>query len=67
MAGVISPMTADAAFFIDTAILIAISQLMLLFAFTKKKTDRVEGAICVLIYIAYTAYIIMRAFHIWIF
>jgi cation:H+ antiporter len=67
MAGVISPMTADASFFIDTAILIAISQLMLLFAFTKKKTDRVEGAICVLIYIAYTAYIIMRAFHIWIF
>lgn len=67
MAGVISPMTADASFFIDTAILIAISLLMLLFAFTKNKTDRVEGAICVLIYIAYTAYIIMRAFHIWIF
>ena len=25
------------------------------------------GSICVLIYIGYTAYIIMRAFHIWIF
>lgn len=67
MAGVISPMTADASFFIDTGILIAISLLMLLFAFTKRKTGRVEGAICVLIYIAYTAYIIMRAFNIWIF
>ena len=67
MAGVISPMTADAAFFVDTGILIGICLLMLLFAFTKKKTDRVEGSICVLIYIGYTAYIIMRAFHIWIF
>ena len=67
MTGVITPMTADAAFFIDTGILIGVSLLMLLFAFTKKKTDRVEGAICVLIYVAYTAYIIMRAFHIWIF
>ncbi len=67
MAGVISPMTADAAFFVDTGILIGISLLMLLFAFTKRKTDRVEGGICVLIYIGYTAYIIMRAFHIWIF
>ena len=67
MAGVIQPMTADSAFFIDTGILIGVSLIMLLFAFTKKKTDRVEGAISVLIYIAYTAYIIMRAFHIWIF
>ena len=67
MAGVIKPMTADAAFFIDTGILIAVSLVMLFFAFTKRKTDRVEGAASVLIYIAYTAYIIMRAFHIWIF
>jgi cation:H+ antiporter len=67
MAGVISPMTADSAFFIDTGILIGICLLMLLFAFTKRKTDRVEGGICVLIYTGYTAYIIMRAFHIWIF
>ncbi len=65
--GVIKPMTADGAFFIDTGILIGISALMLLFAFTKKKISRPEGAICVLIYVAYTAYIIMRAYHIWIF
>ena len=67
LAGVIKPMTADDAFFIDTGILIGVSALMLLFAFTKKKTGRLEGAVCVLIYGAYTAYIIMRAFHIWIF
>lgn len=67
MAGVISPMGAEAAFLIDTGILIGICLLMLLFAFTKRKTSRVEGATCVLIYIAYTAYIIMRAYNIWIF
>ena len=67
MAGVIKPLTADAAFFIDTGILLGISALMLLFAFTKRKISRVEGITCVLIYVAYTAYIIMRAFHIWIF
>lgn len=67
MAGVITPMDADVEFFIDTGILIAVSLVMLLFAFTKKKTDRLEGAICVLMYAAYTAYIIMRAYGIWIF
>ena len=67
MAGVIKPLTADAAFFIDTGILLGISALMLLFAFTKRKIGRVEGITCVLIYVAYTAYIIMRAYHIWIF
>ena len=51
----------------DTGILIGVSSMMLLFAYTGKKTNRVEGAISLLVYIAYTAYIIMRAFHIWIF
>ncbi len=67
MAGTISPMNADSAFFIDTGILIVVSVMMLIFAWTGKKTNRVEGAISTLTYIAYTAYIIMRAFHIWIF
>ena len=67
LAGVISPMTADSAFFIDTAILIGASAMMLIFAFTNRKTGRAEGAISTLVYCAYTAYIIMRAFSIWIF
>ena len=67
IAGVIKPMNADGAFFIDSGILIGVSALMLLFAFTKKKTSRPEGAVCVLIYVAYTVYIIMRAYGIWIF
>ena len=67
LAGVISPMAADAAFFIDTGILIAASIVMMLFAFTKKRTGRAEGAVAVLMYAAYMAYIVMRAFHLWIF
>lgn len=67
VAGVISPMTADGALIIDTGILIGVCLIMLLFAFTKRKTGRVEGAACVLMYVAYTAYIIMRTYGIWIF
>ena len=67
MAGVIKPMESEDAFIVDSAILILVSALMLLFAFTKRKIVRWEGAVCVLIYAAYTAYIIMRAFGIWIF
>ena len=67
MAGVIKPMTADSAFFIDTGILIGVSLIMLLFAFTKRKMSRAEGAISTLIYLLYTAYIIMRAYGVWVF
>lgn len=68
MAGTIHPMTnADSAFFIDAGILIGVSVLMMIFGYTSKKTTRAEGASCLAIYVIYTAYIIMRAFHIWIF
>jgi cation:H+ antiporter len=67
MTATIKPLTAGVEFFIDTGILIAVCLVMLLFAFTKKKTERLEGAACVVIYAAYTAYIIMRAYGIWIF
>ena len=63
--GTIKPITEmDGALFIDTGILIGVSALMMLFAFTKRKTNRAEGAICVVLYAAYTAYIIMRAYDI---
>ena len=66
MAGTISPIALDALaakeFLIDTAILIGISVMMLVFAITKKKTGRIEGAICIAVYVAYTTYIILRAY-----
>ena len=61
-AGTIKPMVSNKEFFIDSIILIGVSVMMLAFAFTKKKTGRIEGSICVLVYVAYTTYIIMRAF-----
>lgn len=67
LSGIISPMTADSAFFIDTGILIAVSLVMTLFAFTSRKTNRAEGAISTAMYVAYTAYIIMRSFNIGLF
>ena len=58
-AGTIKPMVSNREFFIDSIILIGVSVMMLAFAFTKKKTGRIEGSICVLVYVAYTTYIIM--------
>ena len=67
VAGAISPMTADPALKIDTAILVGVTIMMLVFAFTKRKTGRVEGIVCVSVYALYTAYIIMRTYHVWMF
>ena len=46
--------------FIDTAILIAVPLLMYFLCRTKEKTSRGEGVLCVLVYAAYMAYIILR-------
>ena len=65
--GVITPMTANNAIFIDTAILIGVGVIMLFFAYTKRKTSRWEGIVSTVLYFVYMAYIIMRAYGIWIF
>lgn len=57
---VLTPINVASELFIDTIILIAVSILLFIFARTKKITSRPEGIVCVLLYIAYTAYIIMR-------
>lgn len=67
LTGTITPMTASPAMSIDTGILIGISALMILFAYTKKKTSRWEGIVFTSMYVVYTAYIIMRAYNVWIF
>ena len=46
--------------FIDTAILIAVTLLTYFLCRTKEKTSRGEGVLCVLVYAAYMAYIILR-------
>ena len=56
----LTPINVAPELFIDTIILIVVSVMLFIFARTKNKTSRVEGAICVLLYVAYTAYIIIR-------
>ena len=66
MAGSIAPISLAAVaakeFIIDTIFLIGICVVMWFFAFSKKKTGRIEGAACIAIYVAYTTYIILRAY-----
>lgn len=57
---VLTPINVASELFIDTIILIAVSILLFIFARTKKITSRPEGIVCVLLYVAYTAYIIIR-------
>lgn len=60
IASVLSPIHAVTELIIDMGILIGVSILMLVLAQTKKKTSRAEGIVCVLAYIAYMIYIIIR-------
>ena len=60
VASTLTPINAVPELIIDTAILIAVTILILIVAKTGKKTNRLEGVICVAAYIIYTAYIIMR-------
>lgn len=56
----LTPINVAPELFIDIIILIGVSILIFIFAYTGRKTNRSEGIICTLIYIAYTAYIIIR-------
>lgn len=57
---VLTPINVAPELFIDTIILIAVGIMIFLFAWTGKKTNRTEGIVCSLLYILYTAYIIIR-------
>lgn len=45
---------------IDAALLTVVNAIVFVFCKTKKRVDRWEGIVCVLMYCAYTGYIIMR-------
>ena len=60
VAAAVSPMTMLNENLIDDVILIAVSVLVWIFAWTKKKLNRVHGIIMIAIYIAYVVYICMR-------
>lgn len=57
---ILTPINAVPELIIDTAILIVITIIILILAKSGKKTTRIEGIVCVALYIVYTVYIIIR-------
>ena len=60
MSSALTPIHAAPELLIDTVILFTVGVLIFCFAGSREKTSRKEGIICVLCYIAYSAYIILR-------
>lgn len=60
MSATISPLHILSESIIDCVILLVSGILLFVFAYTKKSMNRTEGAICVLSYIGYTAYLFIR-------
>ncbi|MBE5766419.1 MAG: calcium/sodium antiporter [Clostridiales bacterium] len=60
MSAVVSPITVDILAVIDTIAVIGVSALVLLFAATDRKVNRVEGAIMLAAYIGYFIYMFVR-------
>lgn len=56
----LTPINVAPELFIDAIILIAVGIMIFIFAYTGKKTNRTEGIVCTLLYVIYTAYIIIR-------
>jgi cation:H+ antiporter len=61
---ILSPITVDMEAILDTVFAIGVTVLGLVFAGTKLKVARWEGAVMVVLYVVYLAYIIMRAYGI---
>ena len=59
---IISPISVNAEMMVDTIILLIATAGMMLFSFTGKRCNRMEGVISFTAYLGYTAYIICRAY-----
>lgn len=57
---VVSPLTVLAESLVDGIIMVATGTLLYVFSKTKHEMDKMEGIICVLIYIAYTVFLFIR-------
>ena len=60
MSAVISPLHVLGESVIDTVLLLGSAILLFVFARTGRRMTRSEGAACVLLYVAYTAYLFVR-------
>lgn len=64
MSGLVHPLSCDVGAFIDTTLLIVVCLLMYFVCITKKKASRPEGIVCVLLYVIYILYAILRSYGI---
>ena len=62
MSGLVHPLNCGIEALIDSIILIAINILMYILCIINKKVNRPEGLACVLAYVIYVAYTVLRAF-----
>jgi len=62
MSGLVHPLNCGAEALIDSIILIVVNIVMYIACITSKKATRSEGAICMVLYVIYVAYTILRAF-----
>lgn len=60
--GAVKPIAVESELIADTALLVIATLVVYLFAAKGRRIGRVEGAICVVLYAIYTAFIIMRAY-----
>ena len=60
MSAVLSPIPAAAETMIDVVLMSGVAVLMLIFAGTKKGFSKLEGILCVALYVMYTAYLFIR-------
>ncbi|MBQ8260252.1 MAG: calcium/sodium antiporter [Clostridia bacterium] len=60
--GAITPLRVESELLTDVTFLAIVTLIVYLFAAKGKKIGRIEGAICVILYAIYTAFIIMRAY-----
>ena len=60
----ISPIEVNPDMMVDAVILLIATLGMLLFSFTKMRCSRGEGVVSIIVYLGYTAYIIMREFNV---
>ena len=62
LSGAVHPLGCEPSALIDTCILIGVCALIGAICLTGKKVNRTEGAICVVLYVLYVAYTVLRAY-----
>lgn len=63
MSGIVHPLSCDSGAFTDTVLLIGVCLVMYIVCTSEKKVTRSEGYVCVILYVIYVIYTILRAYN----